>query len=136
MRNKVTNNHPPTIYNFRHTPRTKICAVCHKPSFTQNTTIMADERNLSFIRTLSVAEFKRQMNITKVNIIKNPKTDNLFFQGDDNSDIRGAVSKSFDASDTSKLVMSEVAPKTGPEAGVAFWMLHVKNESDNLQLSL
>ena len=52
---------------------------------------MATEKNLTFIRTLSVAEFKRQMNITKVNIIKNPKTNNLFFQGDDNSDIRALL---------------------------------------------
>ena len=93
---------------------------------------MANE--LTFITTWSPAEFKRKMNVSSLNIIRNPKTDLLFFQAPDNSDVKGAVSRTWAPGDDT--VISEVCPKEGAEAGVMFYMLHTKRESNNVLATL
>lgn len=89
---------------------------------------------LNFHTTWSVAEFKRKFNVDKINVIRNPKTDLRFFQADNNSDIRGAIGTAWTPSDDT--VISEVSPKEGAEAGVMFYLLHTKRESNNVLATL
>ncbi len=96
---------------------------------------MATERNLSFIRTMSVAQFKKLMGVDSVKVIVNPKNQNRFFEAPDKTDVRGAVSKAWEVGDAT--VFSEVCPKDGPKAGEAFWMLHIEGaDSDNVLATL
>lgn len=97
---------------------------------------MATEKNLNFIRTLSVAQFKKLMGVESVKVIVNPKNrENRFFEAPDNTTIRGAVSKAWEVGDTP--VISEVCPTDGPKAGEAFWMLHIEGaDSDNVLATL
>lgn len=92
---------------------------------------MAD---LTFIATQSVAAFKKAHNIDNIDVVINPKTDLRFFVDRDNSAFKGAVAKELDYNE--ELAISEVAPKEGPNAGVSFYMLHNKQQSDNVERSL
>ena len=93
------------------------------------------EQNLKFIATMSVAEFKRQQHITKIDVIRNPHTDKRFFQASDNTAVSGKVALAWEPSDDT--VISQVCPKEGPDAGISFFMLHKRQESsDNLLHSL
>jgi hypothetical protein len=101
-----------------------------------NTTIMATEKSLTFHRTLSVAQFKKLMGVDNLKVIINPKdTDKRFFEAPDKTDVRGAVSKSWEVGDAP--VISEVSPKEGEKAGICFWMLHIEGQgSDNVIATL
>ena len=97
---------------------------------------MATEKSLNFIRTMSVATFKREMGVETIKVIVNPKdTDKTFFESPQDTTVRGAVSKSWTVGEPT--VISEVAPKDGPNAGVAFYMLHIEGvDSDNVLATL
>lgn len=78
-----------------------------------------------------MAQFKKEVGATAINVIRNPKTDLRFFQSADDSTLVGAVGKSWEPGDDT--VVSEVCG----EDGVAFFMLHTRSEnSDNLLASL
>lgn len=77
---------------------------------------------LTFVRTLDVASFKKQFNVTSLLVVKSPKTDKLFFEASNDSSIRGAVSANY-AEDP---CVSEVVDPSGN--GESFWMLHKRGE--------
>ncbi len=94
---------------------------------------MATEKSLKFIRTMSVATFKREMGVETIKVIVNPKdTDKTFFESPQDTTVRGAVSKAWTVGEPT--VISEVCPKDG---GVAFYMLHIEGvDSDNVLATL
>ena len=78
--------------------------------------------NLKFIETLSVAEFKAQQNVEKLEIKQNPKTGKCFFVYGIET---GAVSEKFLQGKLNDPVISKVV---SPEDGEMFFMLHQRGE--------
>ena len=75
--------------------------------------------NLKFTKSVSLNRFKAVQGITKINIVKNPKTDKTFFTCPEDSDIRGTIASS---TDFSKEIM--VSTMVDSETGNSFLMLH------------
>jgi len=117
-------NHPPDHLQFWTSPLPKVWGHFSH----QSSNIM--EGKLEFVRTLSVAEFKRQFNVTTLNVINNPHTGKRFFQAVDNSQVGGKVALAWKTTDDT--MVSEVAG----DDGEAFWMLHKRQESTNIEASL
>lgn len=81
---------------------------------------------LEFTRTISIASFKRERNVNRIAIIRNPNTGKLFFESPDDSDVSGKVSKAFDANEDN--VMSLCTDDTD---GEQFWMLHKEGSNED-----
>lgn len=77
---------------------------------------------LKFIETLSVAEFKTQQNIEKIEFKQNPQTGKCFFVYGFET---GAVSEKFNKGELTDSVVSRVV---SPEEGEIFYMLHQRGE--------
>jgi hypothetical protein len=78
---------------------------------------------LVFHKTLSIADFKSQNNNNAIEIIKNPKTEKLFFVC---GSITGAATDSYKESPCMSLVSSEEEPDT------QFWLLHKKSAGNTV----
>lgn len=82
---------------------------------------------LSFSNPRTISQFRADNNISKIDIVKNPKTDKIFFSYVGGS---GAVSTKWVKSE-----VSIVSTVTDTETGVTFLMLHnegVSNVIDSL----
>lgn len=71
-------------------------------------------QTLSFVSSQTLAEFKMSHNVSKVDIVKNPKTNKIFFKS---STVSGAVSNKWTSAQPS--VISIVR-----DNDVEFFMLH------------
>ncbi len=78
--------------------------------------------NLKFVETLSVAEFKAQKNVQKIEVKQNPQTGKCFFVYGMQT---GAVSDKFLSGGITCPVISQVC---SPETGDMFYMLHQKGD--------
>ena len=93
---------------------------------------MSTTNNLTFTKTMSVSRFKSVNGISKINVIKNPKTEKLFFSCPDDSSISGKVANELDYS--KDLSVSECV---STEDGSVFYMLHNAGDtSANVQQTL
>lgn len=77
---------------------------------------------LKFIETLSVAEFKAQQGVEKIEVKQNPQTGKCFFVYGMQT---GAVSDKFLSGGITCPVISQVC---SPETGDMFYMLHQKGD--------
>lgn len=77
---------------------------------------------LKFIETLSVAEFKAQQGVEKLEVKQNPQTGKCFFVYGLQT---GAVSDKFLKGGITNPVISQVC---SPETGDMFYMLHQKGD--------
>lgn len=87
------------------------------------------ERNLKFLKTMSVAEFKAQHNVEKIEVKRNEHTGKCFFVYGCET---GAVSDKFINGEITNPVISQVC---SPDTGDMFYMLHQKGESDCMTLA-
>ncbi len=78
------------------------------------------DNKLTFLKTLSIADFKASNNNNAIEIIKSPKTDKLFFTC---GQVTGAVSTDYKESPCVSLVEGE----TGE-----FWLLHKKSSGNTV----
>ena len=84
--------------------------------------------NLTFTKTVSVNRFKAINSINKIDIVKNPKTDKLFFVCPEDNEIRGTIASTVDYS---KDLM--ISTMVDTETGSSFFMLHnAGNSSANV----
>jgi hypothetical protein len=79
-----------------------------------------DINNLKFTQQFTVAEFKSMQKDTKIDIVKNPHTDKIFFVC---GNIKGKVSKK----GYSKPVISLCTDETN---GETFYMLHSQSDTN------
>ncbi|MBQ8047005.1 MAG: hypothetical protein IJ196_03675 [Prevotella sp.] len=79
---------------------------------------------LKFIETLSVAEFKAQVGVQKIEVKQNPSTGKIFFAYGCET---GAVSDKFAAGQITNPVISHVC---SPDTGDMFYLLHQRGESN------
>jgi len=86
-------------------------------------------KDLKFLETTSLAKFKDLLDITQIDVIKNPKTGKLFFVASDDNSVSGKISETFDS--TASVSVSKCQDAEGEE----FYMLHNTAES-NVQFSL
>ena len=85
---------------------------------------------LSFVATYSIAEFKELYNVAKIDIIKNPTTEKLFFTANTGigTTIRGAVSMDYkENTSISKVIGSE---------NEEFYLIHKRGSVENIVESL
>ena len=75
--------------------------------------------NLTFTKSVSVNRFKAINGISKLNIVKSPKTGKFFFVCPEDSSIRGTISTTIDYN--KDLMISDVV---NTEDGTSFLMLH------------
>ena len=85
-----------------------------KPS---NFEIMNTENNLTFVSTSTLAEFKAAKSVSSLDIVKNPKTEKIFFSCSSTS---GAVSSKWTSKEPSMISVVK------GEDSVEFFMLHNK----------
>lgn len=76
------------------------------------------EKDLSFVDTLTVEQFKSQMNVSKLDVKKNPKTGKLFFVY--GTKIGAVAVKGIPANPMLSLVEGE--------GGNQFWLLHEEGQ--------
>ena len=89
-------------------------------------------KKLKFLQTTSLAKFKELVDITQIDVVKNPHTGKLFFVASDDNSVSGKISESFDS--TAPVSVSKcLDPKD--EKKEEFYMLHNTAES-NVQYSL
>lgn len=86
-------------------------------------------KDLTFLQTTSLDKFKSLLDITQIDVIKNPKTGKLFFVSPDDSSVSGKISEKFDS--TASVSVSKCKDESDEE----FYMLHNTAES-NVQFSL
>ena len=84
------------------------------------------ERNLKFLKTMSVAEFKAQHNVEKIEVKRNEHTGKCFFVYGFET---GACSKKVETGELTIPVISEVC---SAETGDIFLLLHQKGEGGEL----
>ena len=77
-------------------------------------------QELKFNETMTIQDFKKLLDIEKIEVVSNPKTDKLFMT--DGAKVIGAVSKNY--KDNPKVSIIEVEGKT-------FYLLH-KGSSTNV----
>lgn len=80
------------------------------------------DKNLKFLKTFTVNEFKQKMGVETMEIKRNPLTGKCFFVYGFET---GAVSKRFDNGGISQPVISEVC---SAETGDVFFMIHERSE--------
>ncbi|MEI3154486.1 MAG: hypothetical protein V8S95_04785 [Odoribacter sp.] len=80
------------------------------------------ERNLKFLKTMSVAEFKALQQVEKIEIKRNEHTGKCFFVYGFET---GACSKKVETGDLTMPVISEVC---SAETGDMFFLLHQQGE--------
>lgn len=80
------------------------------------------ERNLKFLKTMSVAEFKAQHNVEKIEVKRNEHTGKCFFVYGFET---GACSRKVETGELTIPVISEVC---SAETGDIFLLLHQKGE--------
>ena len=80
------------------------------------------ERNLKFLKTMSVAEFKAQHNVEKIEVKRNEHTGKCFFVYGFET---GACSRKVESGELTIPVISEVC---SAETGDIFLLLHQKGE--------
>lgn len=85
---------------------------------------------LKFIETLSVADFKAQKGVSKIEVKQNPSTGKCFFAFGFET---GAVSAKFLRSGIDNPVISQVCV---PETGDMFYLLHEQGESNVATLAV
>jgi hypothetical protein len=81
----------------------------------KNIRIMA---RLSFVKTMSVSDFKADMGISEIEVKRNPHTGKLFFVFGDGI---GAVSERFEEDEFTSPVISQVCSS---DTGELFYLLH------------
>ena len=80
------------------------------------------EKNLKFIDTMSIEEFKKKFNVSKIEIKRNENTGKCFFVYGVET---GAVSSRVENGELTMPVISEVC---STETGEMFYLLHQKGE--------
>ena len=80
------------------------------------------ERNLKFLRTMSVTEFKTKQGVEKIEVKRNERTGKCFFIYGFET---GACSKKVETGELTVPVISEVC---SVETGDMFFLLHQKGE--------
>ena len=78
--------------------------------------------SLKFLETMSVAEFKAQKGVEKIDVKQNPQTGKCFFVYGCET---GAVSDKFTNGEITNPVISQVC---SPDTGDMFYMLHQKGD--------
>ena len=76
------------------------------------------KKTLEFLETYSVGQFKSEINVESVDIIKNPQTDKVFFSA---GKVTGAVGDGYKENP----VFSRVRGDDGEE----FWLLHKRTST-------
>lgn len=80
------------------------------------------ERNLKFLKTVSVTDFKAQHNVEKIEVKRNEHTGKCFFVYGFET---GACSKKVETGDLTTPVISEVC---SADTGDVFFLLHQRGE--------
>lgn len=88
------------------------------------------ERNLKFLKTMSVAEFKAQHNVEKIEVKRNEHTGKCFFVYGFET---GACSRKVETGELTIPVISEVC---SAETGDIFLLLHQKGKEELLHWQL
>lgn len=76
------------------------------------------EKNLTFNETLTVEQFKAEMNVSKIEVKKNPKTNKLFFTYGAKT---GAVA-------VKGIPSNPMLSKVTGDDGSSFWLLHEEGQ--------
>lgn len=87
------------------------------------------ERNLKFLKTMSVAEFKAKHQVEKIEVKKNEHTGKCFFVYGFET---GACSKKAESGELTTPVISEVC---SAETGYMFFLLHQQGEGGAITLA-
>lgn len=87
------------------------------------------ERNLKFLKTMSVADFKVQHNVEKIEVKRNEHTGKCFFVYGSET---GPCSKKVETGELTVPVISEVC---SAETGDLFFLLHQKGEGVAITLA-
>lgn len=82
------------------------------------------EKTLTFLESHTIGQFKELAKVESIDIIKNPKTEKLFFAA---GNITGAVAKS---GYSEQPTISKVQDNESDEP--AFWMLHNKSSNNTV----
>lgn len=77
------------------------------------------ERNLQFLETLTVEQFKAQMNVSRIDVKQNPKTNKLFFSY--GAKVGAVATKGIPEHPMISFVRGE---STEDNPSVGFWLLH------------
>jgi hypothetical protein len=88
------------------------------------------ESNLKFLKTMSIADFKKQHQIDEIEVKRNEQTGKCFFVYGFET---GACSKKVETGELTIPVISEVC---SPETGDMFLLLHQKGESSATTLAI
>ncbi|MPM76311.1 hypothetical protein SDC9_123309 [bioreactor metagenome] len=80
------------------------------------------EKSLEFIDTMSISEFKKKFNVSKIEVKRNENTGKCFFVFGVET---GAVSRKVETGELTVPVISEVC---SAETGDMFYLLHQKGE--------
>ena len=87
------------------------------------------ERNLKFLQTWSVPEFKENNNVKDIDIFQNPATGKVFFVYGAES---GACSKKAKRGELTDPVVSQVC---SAETGDMFYLLHQRGEGGAMRIA-
>lgn len=80
------------------------------------------EKNLKFITTWTIKEFKRKFDVSEIEVMRNENSGKCFFVYGVET---GAVSRKVETGELTSPVISEVL---SPETGEMFYLLHQKGE--------
>lgn len=88
------------------------------------------ESNLKFLKTWSVAQFKAEHQVDKIEVLKNDATGKCFMAFGFE---KGAVSEKFEKGELTNPVVSQVC---SADTGEMFYMLHQKGEGGALTMAV
>ena len=85
------------------------------------------EKNLNFLATQTIEQFKKEKQVTKIDVVRNPHTGKVFFAWGPNKDCYGAVAEKNQDGNFVNPVISKVDGKDG-----VFYLLHEEAQSANV----
>lgn len=88
------------------------------------------DKNLKFLKTWSVAQFKTEQQVEKIEVLRNEATGKCFMAFGFE---RGAVSEKFERGELTNPVVSQVC---SAETGEMFYLLHQKSEGGAEKLAV
>lgn len=94
------------------------------------------EKNLKFIETKTIEQFKEDKKVSKIDVVRNPRTDKLFFAWGPSRDCYGAVAeKNQDGNFTNPVISKVEGEKTPNNPDGIFYLLHEETQSANVVAS-
>lgn len=91
------------------------------------------EKNLKFIETKTIEQFKEDKKVSKIDVVKSPRTNKLFFAWGPNEDCYGAVAEKNQNGVFINPVISKVeGEKTERNPDGIFYLLHEEASSANV----